>query len=240
MPVVAYKNRGSELRSLLKLFKQRFDDVSLLRRYEPTLRRILFLSSNPQDQSWRAEAFHQLALLYQAEGRVDLAQQNYVRSLEAFRDYEHLGLARAMRDYGMFMAMHHEPRAGLSQIEQALELHDLDLRNRKGERQRRITESYVWRARMLVDVQDEEARDSLIDFALTDSRDCCLRDQLQAIEFLLPYVDGVQRQLLDGRIIEIHAKRRNLGATVMSMVKFVIDAELYIASKVVLRLLGKE
>lgn len=240
MPVVAFKNKGSELRALLKVFKQRFDDVSLLRRYEPTLRRILFLHSDPQDLPWRAEAFHQLALLYQTDGKHCLAEENYVRSLQAFKEYEHLGQARAMRDYGMYMAVHHDPHAGIKQIEQALALHDQDLRNRKGERQRRITESYVWRARLLVNSHDSEACDALVDFALTDSRDCSLRDQYQAIEFLLPYVSGMQRQLLDARLVEIYTKRRNLTGAISSMAKFVIDAEILIARKAILTLLRKE
>ena len=60
MVVIAYKHRGSELRSLLKIFKQQFDDLKTLSSYEATLRRLLFFGSNRMDQSWRGEGFHQL------------------------------------------------------------------------------------------------------------------------------------------------------------------------------------
>lgn len=238
--VIAYKSRSSDLRSLLKVFKLKFDDVTLLSRYEPTLRRILYLSTNPQDQSWRAEALHQLALMHQAAGNIPEAEKYYVRSLAAFNDYELLGTARVMRDYGLFVSQHSDAQAGLSQTEQALALHAEDTRNAKGERQRRITESYVWRARLLVDCRDAEASESLIEFALSDCRDCSLRDQQQVISFALSYASGFQHQLLVARMIEINAKRRNLVGVGTSMVRFIIDTELLIASKLISAIFRKE
>ena len=145
MAVRAYKHPDSELRALLKIFKQQFDDLKTLNSYEIVLRRLLFIGTTPRNQSWRAEGLHQLALLYQATGKLREAEKHYELSMATFADHEPLGLARVMRDYGLFIARHHDPRAGLLQIEQALALHDKDLNNAKGYRQRRITESYVWR-----------------------------------------------------------------------------------------------
>lgn len=240
MVVIAYKHRGSELRSLLKIFKQQFDDLKTLRSYEVTLRRLLFLGSSPLDQTWRGEGFHQLALLHEANGNFAEAEKCYIRSIEAFADHELLGLARVMRDYGLYMARNRDPRAGLLQIEQAFALHEKDHDNAKGFRQRRITESYVWRARLLIDCEDSRALYSLVEFALTDCHDCCLRDQQQAIEFVAPYTSGVDRQLLDTRLIEVNARRRNFSGAVMSMAKLVIDTELIILGKIVRTLTRKE
>lgn len=240
MAVIAYKHHGSELRALLKVFKQQFDDLRTLRRYESLVRRLLFFGSSPMDQSWRGEGFHQLALLYEADGELDEANRYYVHSMSAFADHEQLGLARVMRDYGLFMARYVDPKAGLPQIEQALALHDKDLNNAKGHRQRRITESYVWRARLLVNCEDIRALNSLIEFALTDSQDCCLRDQQQVIEFVAPYVSGVQRQLLDTRLIEVNARRRKPLSAVMSMAKLVIDTQFIVAGKIVRTIIRKE
>lgn len=247
MTVVAFKSRSSDLRTLLKVFKRQFDDLSTLRRYEPSLRRILFLSSSPQDQPWHGEALHQLALMYETAGDMEEAEKHYVRSMSTFADHEWLGLARVMRDYGLFMARNSDLESGLRQTEQALALHDEDLKiakgqkqRLKGERQRRITESYVWRARLLVNRRDRKARNSLIDFALADCRDCCLRDQQQVIEFLLPYVkSGAHRAQLDARLVEINARRRKPSSTVKSMAKLVIGIQLTIARRTVHKVIRK-
>lgn len=250
MTVVAFKSRSSDLRTLLKVFKHQFDDLATLRRYEPAVRRLVFMGS-PQDQPWNGEALHQLALMYEAAGDEEKAEKHYVQSMSTFADHEWLGLARVMRDYGLFVARTRDLEVGLMQIKQALALHDDDLRlakgknqRLKGERQRRITESYVQRARLLVDRRDRKARNSLIDFALADCRDCCLRDQQQVIEFLLsgkkPYVkSGAHRAQLDARLIEINAKRRKPLGIAKSMAKLVIDIELTIARRTVQKLIRK-
>ena len=140
---------------------------------------------------------------------------------------------------GLFIARHHDPRAGLLQIEQALALHDKDLNNAKGYRQRRITESYVWRARLLLDREDTPALNSLVEFALTDCHDCCLRDQQQAIEFVAPYATDSQRALLNTRLIEVNARRRKVMGAIVSMAKLAIDAQLTIAGKIFRTLIRK-
>lgn len=240
LAIIAFKSRSSDLRAMLKVFKLQFDDLTTLRRYEPSLRRLLFLNGNPQDQTWRAEALHQLALMHEANGNIDEANKYYQLSMTSFGNHEALGLARVMRDYGLYIARYHDPEAGLMQIKQALMLHDDDFKNKKGYRQRRITESYEWRARLLLDSEDRRALNSLIEFALTESHDCSLRDQQQVIEFLFPYVKGVDKQLLDTRLIAINARRRNVVGAMKSMAKLVIDTELMIIGKVIRTVIRKE
>lgn len=240
MAVIAFKSRTSPLRQLLKILKEQFDNPAVLKRYEPALRRLIFFGQSPQDRNWRGEGLHWLALCYQSDGKVDEANKYYVESLNTFQDHERLGLARVMRDYGLFMTRYHDPNAGLAFTEQALALHRDDQRNAKGERQRRITESYVWRAQLLVDNRNKKAKRSLIEFALSECRDCSLPDQQQAIEFALGYAKGIQRQMLDARLVEINARRRKPYGTVMSMAKFVIDVQLMTASRLVETVLRKE
>ena len=246
MAVVAFKSRRSDLRNILKVLKHHFDDLSTLRRYEPSIQRLLFMGS-PQDKPWSGEALHWLALMHDADGNKEEAEKHYVRSMSTFADHEWLGLARVMRDYGLFVARTRDLEFGLMQIRQALALHDEDLKvakgqnqQLKGERQRRITESYVWRARLLVDSNDTRALNSLVEFALTGCQDCCHRDQQQAVEFVIPYADGMQRPLLNARLIEINARRRKLSGVVLSMAKLVIGTEIIVAKKIVRILIRKE
>lgn len=240
MAVLAFKSRSSQLRQLLKVFKDYYDDPATLRSHEPTLRRLTYMSTSPQDLTWRGEALHRLALLRETEGNFDDANRLYTSSLDAFQDHERLGLARAMRDYGLFVARYHDPKAGLAYVEQALALHGDDLRNAKGVRQRRITESYTWRVRLLIDAKDKKAKRALVEFALTECQDCCLRDQQQAVEFVLPYTKGLQRQLLDARLIEINARRRKPYGIAVSLARFVIDIQLMAAGRLLRTVLRKE
>ena len=249
LEVVAYKNRNSDLRMLLKIFKLRFDDLYTLRRYEPALRRLLFLSSGPENQPWHGDGLHQLALFYERSGDIPGAFKYYalLEEYDAAVDYEPLRSARWRRDHGLLIALSRGLEEGLLEIKRALALHEEDLakakteqQRKKGLRQQRITQSYVWRVHLLVNPRDKAALSSLIKFALVNCNDCCLRDQQQAIEFVAPYTKGAQRQLLDARLIEVHARRRKPSGVIVSMAKFVIDAELMVAGKIVRTIFRKE
>jgi hypothetical protein len=249
LEVVAYKNRNADLRKLLKIFKLRFDDLYTLRRYEPALRRLLFLSSGPENQAWHGDGLHQLALFYERSGDISGAFKYYalLEDYDATVTYEPLRSARWRRDHGLLIALHRDLEEGLLEVKRALALHEEDLvkaktkqQRQKGLRQQRITESYLWRARLLVDHRDKAALGSLTEFALVNCLDCCLRDQQQAIEFVAPYTKGAQRQLLDARLIEVHARRLKPTGVVLSMARFVIDAELMVAGKIVRTMFRKE
>jgi hypothetical protein len=238
--VLAFKSRGSALRHTLKVFKENFDNPAVLKQHEPLVKLAIHMSANPLDLAWRGESYHQLALLHDTNGENITAKHYYIRSLETFSEHEVLGLCRAMRDYALFLSRTEDAGLGLKYAEQALALHDDDLRNTKGLRQRRITESYVWRARLLVNSEDSKALRALIEFGLDECRDCSLRDQQHVITFVVPYTTGLQRQLLDARLVEINARRRNVSGALKSMAKLVIDAELMIAGRIIRFIFRKE
>jgi hypothetical protein len=239
LEVVAFKFPDSDLRKLLKIFKRQFDDPALLRRYEPVIRRAVYLHSSQRDQPWRAEALHQLALLHQAEGELDSAEKFYKLSLREFHDHERLGIARTMRDYGLFIALHYDPWSGKEWVEKALYLLGEDVPNIKADRQKRITKSYLYRAQLLLDRNDTDALKGLVEFATT-SRDCSLRDQHNALTFALPYVDGLDKHLLVARLIEINARRRKLRKAAVTMASLVIETELFLIRKFTALTLRKE
>lgn len=238
--IVAFKNPNSYLREVIKTVKYHYDNPDALRRYETILRRALFLENLQSDSGWHGEALHQLALLCEIKNDLAAADKFYVEALDTFADYERLGMARTLRDYGLFVATHHDPRAGLGFVEQALALHDDDLNNRKGRRQRRITESYLWRAKLLVDSEDEVANRALIEYALYECKDCFIRDQQQAVSAALTYASGVQKSLLEARMIPIYASRNQLTGVITSMAKFVIDTEVYVVGRFLRYMIRRE
>lgn len=240
MVVVPFKSRGSELRQILKLFKEQFDNIEELSTYEFPLMRAVYLSRNPADIIWRGETLHQLALLRENRGDLPAAKKYYLRSLESFSDHEVLGLTRAMRDYALFLARHEDSELGMQYITQALDLHDDDLGNRKGLRQRRITESYLWRIQLLAGEDVTTARRRLIQFALEESRDCSLRDQHYVIAFAMAYAKGKKRQQLRARQLEISAMRRKKLDTLISLTYLAVDTQLLIANRLVRILIRKE
>lgn len=228
-----FKNPDPILSPVLKVVKNQYDNPALLRQYETVIRRLLFLERGRVDITWHGEALHRLALLREGEGDIDEAESLLIESMSEIAEHEYLTLALAMRDYGLLIATHRDPKAGLFFTEQALALHDHDIKNRKGLRQRRITESYIWRVRLLVDDTDTQARESLIKYALSGCRGCCTRDQHEAIDAALPYADGLRKQLLDARLIEIYARRRKPVSAATSAAKLVINAELSLVKRVI-------
>lgn len=240
MVVVPFKSRGSELRRILKLFKEQFDNFEQLSAYEFPVMRAVYLSRNPVDLAWRGEALHQLALMHEGKSDLVAAKSYYLRSLESFSDHEALGLIRAMRDYALFLARHENAQSGLEQIARAWALHDDDLRNRKGVRQRRITESYLWRIQLLAGEDVTDARRKLTQFALEGSRDCSLRDQHQAIAFAMAYAKGKKRQQLRARQLEINAMRHKKLDALISLTRLAIDTQLLVAGRLIRILIRKE
>ena len=241
MTTITYKSRSSELRPLLKTFKRHFDNLPHLKRYEPALRRLVFLHTPEHILEWRGEGLHRLALMYEAEGRYDKADQHYQMSLEAFKDNDLQGRARTLRDYGLMLAQTSSPALGIEKIEEALDLHALDTMNAKGRRQHLITQSYLWRALLLRDRNDTEALDSLVKFALQRSQDCGLRDQECAITFAIDYAPpGIVRQLLVARLIEINVRRRKPVRMLRSTAQLALEAEATIIRALVMRPFRKE
>jgi hypothetical protein len=237
MTETSLKPRGNEVHELLKLLKVRFDDRNLAF-YEPTLYRQAMLSDEPMFASWRGEILHQLALRAERRGDVARAMSLYGYSSEAFRDSASLGRARQTRDFGMMMCREGEPEKGWRLIQEALELHEGDRHNAKGERQRRITQGYELRAQVMAGQKVEQALDQLTELALAGSLDFCLRDQFFVVEFVRRYTSGDARRAMDMRRVDIMASRGQLAGTVTSIVRMMIDTEVTFAGKLVGRFLG--
>ncbi len=240
MEVLPYKDPDLIVQPLLKMVKTQYDSPSLKRRYKLMIQRHLFLDQDYDDITWHGEAYHWLGLVLKSEGDFDGAIQFFTKALTKFAPNEYLASARARREIGLLFAETGNFEAAFDEIQKALELHDADFKNLKGRRHRRITESYEWRVQLLADSENAFARDSLITYALSGCRDCCTRDQHETIEFALLYAEGVQKQLLEARLIEIYARRYKLVTAASSTVKFVIDAEVSVARHILGTFFRKE
>lgn len=244
-----FKTRSSELRALLKIFKLRFDDLERLKQLEPQMRRLIFLSTTPQNMQWQGEGLHRLALMYEAERNIVRADQYYGLALEYHAESNLLGRALTMRDFGLFLVRNSSAEAGIAMIEEALVLHGKDLEQigkntkaiEKGERQQALTESYLWRAKLLIDPSDESAFAQLTEYALGASRRCSLRDQQRLIAFALDYSNqSTTHALLAARLVEVKARRRRIVGAIRSAARSIIETEIMIARAIVTRPFRKE
>jgi hypothetical protein len=239
MTQTALKTRGDEVQQVMKLFKRRFDDREL-GLYVPTLYRQVSLSDDPRYACRRGEILHQLGLYHWRRGDVVFARKLFELSGRAFHEFEYLGLARNERDTGMMLVRSGEPKDGLRRIHDALELHDSDSQNQKGRRQRRVTEGYLLRARVLSGERVDESLNRLVELALEGSQDFCLRDQHFVVDFARQFVGGSTRRSLDIRMLDISAERGTIPGTVMSIANVVIDTQMIVAGKILGKMFGKE
>lgn len=197
---------------------------------------------------WRPEAIHWLAKAFEYLDENEQALRYYLMAYQQFPDYKPLGKAMVCRDIGTFLSAHYVSNYGVSWIEEALRLHDLDHRTTpppqspdknkwdrekrrwkdKAERQRRITETRLWHIRLLSDGTDEEARESLVAHALAECRDCSMRDQFEIVSFALEFADLVDRPRLEMRKAELCVRRRDLPGLITSTAKLVVDCEIYV------------
>lgn len=239
MAETALKTRGDAVHQVMKLFKERFDDRGL-GFYVPTLYRQVSLSDDPRYTCRRGEILHQLALYAWRRNDFAFAQKLFDLSGKSFQDFEYLGRARADRDTGMMLVKSGEQHDGLWLIHEALELHESDRQNEKGRRQRRITEGYLLRARIVAGERVDESVDRLIEMALEDCQDFCLRDQYFVVDFARHCVHGSTRRALDVRMLDITAERGKVADTIRSIADVVIDTELIVVGKVIGKIFGKE
>ena len=235
-----FKDPDLIVQPMLKVVKIKYDDPSIKRRYKLMIQRQLFLDQDYDDTTWHGEAYHWLGLVLKSEGDFDGAIEFMTKALTKFAPNEYLATARARRELGLLFAETGNFEAAYDEVEKALVLHDADFKNLKGRRHRRITESYAWRVRLLADSEDTSARESLIAYALNECRGCCTRDQHEAIDSALLYADGIQKQLLEARLIEIYARRYKLVTVASTTVKFVIETEVHIARHVLRIIFRKE
>lgn len=237
---VFIKNRSSSLRNQIKLFKEHSEDLALLASLEPGLRRTIYLSNEPVDVSWRGEGHHQLALYYWKIGEIDKARKSFIDSISCFGEDEILGLCRTKRDHALFLATHDSVQLGLYEAEQALLLHNDDLPNQKGLRQKQITLGYLWYLRLQQHRNDGEAQESLIEFALHNCHDCSIRDQQQLLRFALDYANGSYRQQLRMRLGVLYASSKQPVQVAKTAIQLGIDLQLFVASRALRLILRRE
>ena len=239
MPI-PFKPRSSAARDGLKQLKEGFDDPA----FDGTELLVEWAAVHGPSQPVRAysgEFLHQLALRSERRGNLERAERLYRMSAEQLRDNP-LGLARTLRDHGMFIATYgDEPKNGVALIEEALLLHEQDVDNAKGHRQRRITESKLWRAHILCnDDEADVSRDKLARLALGPDFNFHVRDCKVIIDFLIPRTKGKVRQQLLAQKAAIHTERRQLKRAIESYLKLLIDVELSLAGAFVRQIFRRE
>lgn len=228
---IPYKPKGSQAAKVLKDLKNQYDNPKL-DTVEAALFRGALLSTQPMFVGLRGEILHQLALRAARRGEHAKAHSRFEASIKAFPESEVLGLARVLRDFGLFLCESGQHDLGYECIQKALACHDRDVKNAKGQRQRRITQSYAWRAEILVGVHKKQAIAQLVEFALNGCLDCSNRDQYYAVSFALKYAPRSRRPALGERLMDIHANRGKIVPTIVSIAKWVIDIELDIAGRI--------
>lgn len=235
----ALKPRNSKLRRQIKFFKEHADDLEFLKTWEPELRRRIYLSTEPADIMWRGEGHHQLALYYWKVGEIDRASKSFIEAFSALEDHDVLAMCRAKRDYALFVAVHESVKLGLHEAEQALLLHDDDLPNQKGLRQKRITEAYLWYLKLQEHTSDEEARANLVEFALRNCYDCSIRDQEQLLRFALDHASGTYRQQLHLRLGLIYASRKRPVQLAKTTIQLGVETQLFLAGHIIKTILRR-
>ena len=237
---VPFKPRKSPERQGLKQLKDGFDDPSL----DPQELIVEWAALHAPSQAFNAysgEFLHQLALRSERRGDTERASRLYTASQHRLEGNA-LGLARTLRDHGLFLVEYgNDPAVGLELIERALRLHDDDLDNAKGRRQRLITQSKLWRAHVLL--ADSEASASckaLTDLALGPDFTFHVRDRKVIVDFLSPRTKGKARRQLLAQKAAIHAERRQPRRMIESCIKLVIDVELSIAGTLIRQVFRKE
>lgn len=237
---IPFKPRGSEARHGLKQLKEGFDDPSI----DPVERLVEWAALHGSSQAIKAysgEFLHQLALRCERRGDRQRAERLYDLS-EQRLDGNPLGLARTLRDYGLFLVTQgNEPKVGLEKIEQALVLHAQDVDNAKGRRQHLITQSKLWRAHVLLgDVEAASSLDNLVELALGPDFNFHVRDRKIIVDFLIPRSKGKARRRLLAHQAVIRAERRQPARVIESYLKLLIDIELSIAGTVLRRIFRRE
>lgn len=237
---IPFKPRGSKARDELKQLKEGFDNSEIDSR-EPIIEWAARSGASKPFQAYGGEFLHQLALRSERRGEIERANRLYMAS-EHQLEGNALGLARTLRDHGLFIVEAQQDRhRGIAMIEQALQLHDSDIDNEKGRRQRLITQTKLWRAQMLVGgKQATAAKQQLIELALGPDFTFHPRDRKVIIDFLIPRTKGnVRRSLLNQKAM-IHSERRQPLRAAETYLKLLVDVELSIANSIIRQIFRRE
>lgn len=239
MGTIPFKPKNSDVRYLLKILKDEFDNPRL-RHIELILWRAAELHRNasPAVMAFLGEIYHQLGLRAEQRGDYRQALLFYDRSIQVFKTrQEALGHARSLREKAMCIARTEDDARGLELCKEALALHNEDLDNDKGQRQRIITQTYLWRIEALSDKQRN--LDQLTEVALSQKLGLSPRDEWRLCEFLIPRVDAETRLLLKARLALIDAKRSKKLETTYLLATMMIEIPIVVASRII-RLIRKK
>ncbi len=224
---IPLKPRGSVAREGLKQLKDLFDDLSLSTHEEEIIAWAALHGPSRAFKAYGGEFLHQLALR-KSELRGDVRRARWLYEMSCrILEGNPLGLARVLRDYGLFLAWYDDdPSEGLEVIQQALRLHDDDLNNEKGHRHRLITLSALWRVEIMSDSeQSQDSLNRLVELALGPDFTFYVKDRKAIIDFLIPRTQGsIRRQLLAQKAV-IHAERQQPKHVVASYARLIIDIE---------------
>jgi hypothetical protein len=239
MPETFIKPPGGIVQDALKVLKTEFDRPTTAE-YIPNLLRAAVFPNNPNTAAWSGEILHRIAEWHARQGDPGKAHALFELSLDKFDPAEALGPARDCRDFAKLYVMRRRFDEAFTMFELAQGYHAKDRPNQKGHRQQRVTQACVLEARVVADADRQAAVDELVDLAMYDIGDFCLRDQYDRVAFVLPYTSGVAKQGLHVRQLEINAARRRPFAAATSIARVVIDKELQVTSHVIGPLLRKE
>lgn len=224
------------VQSALKILKDYRSDA---RDYVPNLLRAAAFPNNTATAAWSGDIYHRLGEWMVRQGQLERPIDYFETSLSKYHPAEALGPARVYRDYAMLRISLGQHDEGFELFDKACWYHERDRKNDKGERQRRVTDAYVLEARVLSDDRSS-VLDELINLALFDCQDFCLRDQLGAVDCALLFARGADKRALHVRSLQINAQRRDALGTATSMARVVIDKELQVTGHVIGSLLRKE
>ncbi|MES2876262.1 MAG: hypothetical protein V4678_02205 [Patescibacteria group bacterium] len=232
------KPSGGIVQDALKVMKTDFGGARSAE-YIPNLIRAAAFPNNAATEAWRGDIYHQIAEWYVRRGMLDESDKYFELSLESFNPSETLGPARAYRGFSMRHMAAGKLDLTIELLQSARALHARDRKNKKGQRQLLITQASVLETRVLADDDKSSAIDELVELALFDSTDFCLRDQHDRVSFVLPHTRGADKRALHVRQVEINAKRRKPVRTATSIAQVVIDNELHLAGKMLGAVLSK-
>jgi hypothetical protein len=236
MPETFIKPENYLVQSALKVLKTQRSDAH---EFVPNLLRAAAFPNNTATAAWSGDIYHRLGEWMARQGQLERPIDYFEMSLSKYHPSEALGPARVYRDYGMLRVSLGQHDEGFALFDSACWYHERDRKNDKGQRQRRVTDAYVLEARVLSDDRSSTL-DELIELALFDCRDFCLRDQLGAVDCALLFARGADKRALHVRQLQINAQRRHALGTATSMAQVVIDKELQVAGHVIGSLLRKE
>ena len=215
----------------LKIFKKDFDRPDIAADI-PNLMRAAFFPNNPATKAWSGEILNRVAEWHARHGDVGKAHELFELSLERFHPAETLGPARDYRDFARLYVTRGRYDDAFSMLQAAIALHERDRHNQKGQRQRRVTQACLLETRVVADDDRSSAVEELVDLALYEIGDFCLRDQHDRVAFVLPYTRGAAKRALHVRQLEINMARRRPVGTVTSIAQVVIDKELHVTGRI--------